>query len=67
MTDSVRIPIENHDSSPTMPVTDEQRVRLGDLAKQLDQARIQGYVEANLATQLLQLVQEIVPLFLPKG
>ena len=67
MTDSVRIPIEDHDSSPTIALTDQQRVRLGDLARQLDRARTQGYVEANLASQLLQIVQEIVPLFLPKG
>jgi len=67
MTDGVRIPIEGHDSSPTIPLTDQQRVRLGNLARQLDQARTQGYVEANLAARLLQIVQEIVPLFLPKG
>jgi hypothetical protein len=67
MSDSKTIPIENYDSSPTIPLTDEQCVRLGDLATQLDQARAQGYAEANLAAQLLALAQELVPLFLPKG
>jgi hypothetical protein len=67
MTDKTPLPIESHDSNPTIPLTDEQRVRLGDLARQLDQARVQGYVEANLAIELLRLVQEIVPLFLLKG
>jgi hypothetical protein len=67
MTGSIPLPIENDDSSPTIPLTDEQRVRIGDLAAQLDQARVQGYVEANLATQLLQLVQAIAPSLLPKG
>jgi len=67
MTDKTPLPIESHDSSPTIPLTDEQRVRLGDLAKQLDQARVQAYVEANLAIELLRLVQEILPLFLLKG
>jgi len=67
MTERTPLPIENHDSSPTIPLTDAQRVRLGDLARQLDQARVQAYVEADLAIELLRLVQEIVPLFLVKG
>jgi len=67
MTDKTPLPIEGHDSSPTIPLTDEQRVRLGDLAKQLDQARVQAYVEANLVVELLRLAQEILPLFLRKG
>ncbi len=67
MTDKTPLPIEDHDSSPTIPLTDAQRVRFGDLAKQLDQARVQAYVEANLAVELLRLAQEIIPLFLRKG
>ena len=67
MTDRTPLPIEDHDSSPTIPLNDQQRVRLGDLARQLDQARLQGYVEANLAVELLRLAQEILPLFLQKG
>jgi len=60
----MELPIEAHNSTPTVPLTDVQRVRLGELAAALTAARTQGYVEANVAMKLLELVGVIIPLFL---
>ena len=51
-----------HDSTPTLPLTDAQKIRFSQAAKDLEQARIQGYVEANFALKLLDLVRELLPL-----
>jgi hypothetical protein len=59
------LPIEQHDSTPTVPLADIQKVRLGELAKQLETARTQGYIEANVLVKLLDLVKELLPLFIP--
>ena len=60
-----RLPLEQHDSTPTVPLMDLQKIRLGDLAKQLENARTQGYIEANVLVKLLDLVRELLPLFVP--
>ena len=63
-------PIGNVDSAPTMPLSGVQKIRLGELARQLELAMRQGYIEANLLAQLLDLVKMFVPFlggFLPKA
>ena len=58
------LPIEQHDSTPTVPVTDIQKARLSEMAAQLENARIQGYIEANVLVKLLDLLKELLPLFI---
>ena len=55
-----KLNIEEHDSTPSIPLTDEQRVACGDLAKALAQAQTEAYVEANVLRQLLELTTAIV-------
>ena len=52
------------DTTPTLQLTSVQQTRFSDLAAGLETARINGYVEANFLTQLLDLVKELAPLFL---
>ena len=54
--------IESHDSTPTIPLNEVQQQRCKELARDLEKARVQGYVEANLAIRLLDLVRELLPL-----
>ena len=56
--------IEGINSTPTIPLTDVARVRMTELASQLESALQQGYVEANLAIRMLDLLQAVLPLFL---
>lgn len=49
-----------HPSPVTMPVPDQMKVRFGALATQMEQARIQGHVEANFALKLLDLVKDVL-------
>jgi len=51
-----------HRSAVTMPVPDAMKVRFSEVAKQLEQAKVQGYVEANFAIRLLELVKDILAL-----
>ena len=49
-----------HPSSVTMPLPDAMKVRFGETAKQLEAAKVQGYVEANFAIKLLELVKDVL-------
>ncbi len=51
-----------HISTPSIPLTDVQKVRRSELAKDLDNAELQAYIEANFGVQGLKLLQIIVPL-----
>ena len=51
-----------HISAPSVPLTDVQKVRFSELAKDLQDAKIQGYIEANFGIQILKLLQAVVPL-----
>lgn len=51
-----------HISAPSVPLTDQQKVRFTELAEDLQQARIQAYIEANFGIQVLKLLQAVVPL-----
>jgi len=54
--------IKNTNTTPTIPLTDLQQIRFSEMAKELEIARTQGYVEANVMVKLLELAKEIVPL-----
>jgi hypothetical protein len=54
--------LEGHDSTPTVPLTEVQKVRFSELAGDLNDARIQAYIEANFGIQALKLLQAVVPL-----
>lgn len=49
-----------HDSTPTLPLCDEMKVRFSDVAEQLEAAKVQGYVEANFAIKLLDLARDLL-------
>lgn len=49
--------LETHDSSPTLPLSDVQKQRATQLARELDQAMTQAHVEANVAAKALELAQ----------
>ena len=55
-----------HQTPNLLPIPDAARVRAGELADALDLAERDGYIEANILTQLLSLVQEIAPALLAK-
>lgn len=50
----------NVDTKPTIQVTEEMAVRFSELAKALSQARPQAYIEANIASQLLDVAKLIL-------
>lgn len=52
----------NHDTTPTFQMSDAVKVRVGELNKAFEQALQQGYIESSVATQLLDLVKELLPL-----
>jgi len=54
--------INKVDTTPTIPLTEVQKVRFSEMAKDLDNARIQGYVEANVLMKALELVKEFLPI-----
>ena len=49
-----------HQTSVTLPLCEETKVRFSQTARQLEEAKVQGYVEANFALKLLDLVKEIL-------
>jgi len=49
-----------HQSTVTMPLPDAMKVRFSDLAKEMETAKVQGYVEANFAIKLLDLVKDVL-------
>ena len=49
-----------HESSVTLPLCDEMKVRFSDTAKELEQAKVQGYIEANFAIKLLELARDVL-------
>ena len=59
-----KLPIEDFDSSVTIPLSEQQKVRLGDLAAALTSAQQQGYVEASILAQALDLVKQLAPALL---
>lgn len=54
--------LETPGSPITMSLPDAVKVRFGELAAQMEAAKIQGYVEANFAIKLLDLVKEVLAL-----
>jgi len=52
--------LETPDSPLTMPLPDAMKVRFSDTAKELEQAKIQGHIEANFAIKLLELAKDIL-------
>lgn len=52
--------LEKHDSTPSVPLTDVQKVRFSELAEDLKDARIQAYIETNFGIQALKLLQAVV-------
>ncbi|MBI5724587.1 MAG: hypothetical protein HZA50_11550 [Planctomycetes bacterium] len=51
---------ENVNSKPTLPPIDLTQVRFSELAAQVEQARRQGYTEADIRVQLLNLAQLVI-------
>jgi len=64
--DPNRSPMRGLNTTPTLPLTTAQKVRCGLLAKELENAKVQGHVEANFAGRLLDFVQELLPLILKR-
>lgn len=62
MTDNAFEGVHGHDSAPTVPLTDVQKVRFTELAGDLEDARIQAYIEANFGIQALKLLQAVIPM-----
>ena len=54
--------LKEHDSMPTVPLTKLERIRCGEIAKALEDAKIQAYIEANFGIQALEAVKMIIPL-----
>lgn len=54
--------LANQNTEPTMPAIDIARVRAMDVAKRLESAKTQAYVEANVATQVLDLLDKALAL-----
>ena len=54
--------LNDHDSTPSVPLTEVQKVRWTELAEDLDQAETQAFIEANFGIQALKLLQAVVPL-----
>lgn len=54
--------LHEHDSTPSIPLTKVERHRFNQLAKNLEDAKLQAYIEANLGSQVLKVIQQIVPL-----
>jgi uncharacterized protein YccT (UPF0319 family) len=59
-----KLNIEGIDSAPTFPMTEIVKVRASDLAASLTQAVQQGYVDANILHQLLDLAKMLLPLLM---
>ncbi len=55
--------LTSHDSTPTIPLTDVQKIRFSELAENLRDVRVQAYIEVNFGIQALKLLQTLVPLF----
>lgn len=51
-------------TTPAVPLTDAQKIRVSALAELLDNARVQGYIEANFGLKMLELAQVLVPLLM---
>jgi len=54
--------LAGHDSTPTVPLTDVQKVRFTDLARELGVAKTDAYVEANVLVKLLEIAKLIIPI-----
>ena len=57
-----KLGIEDFDSTPTLEPPEIIRVRATDLAQAVEAARQQGYIEANVAGKVLDLIKEAVRL-----
>lgn len=53
-----------HDSTPTMPIPDALRIRVGEGEIILAQVRTQGYIDAAAFLKLLDLVRDLGPIVL---
>lgn len=47
-------------SALTLPLCDELKVRFSQVAKDMEQAKVQGYIESNVLVQLLDLVKQVL-------
>lgn len=56
--------VRDFDSEPVLPEPKVVKIRLTELAELLNDARIQGYIEANFGLQFLRLLQVIVPILI---
>ncbi len=62
MTDEHFDGVTNHDSTPSVLLTEVQKVRFTELANDLHDAKIQAYIEATFGIQALNLLQAVVPM-----
>ena len=60
--DNVFQELMDHISTPSVPLTDVQRVRFTDAAKALKDAEVQAYIEANFGLQILRIIQMVLPM-----
>lgn len=58
--------IEQLNVTPTFPVPDAVRVRVGQAAEMLEEIRATGHVEVSAINRVLKVVQELVGLALAR-
>ncbi len=52
----------DHDSTPSIPLGRFYKTRFSQTAKDLENARVQAYIEANLGARVLELLQTVIPM-----
>lgn len=60
--DDIIAALTKTDVTPTIPVTNIEPTRFSDLAAGLEMARMNGYIDVNVAIKLLELAKMLVPL-----
>lgn len=56
-----KLPIEETNTDPTIPLTEIQSIRTSRLASDLATASKQGYIDAALAVRVLDFLKEVAP------
>lgn len=54
--------VRDFDSIPVLPEPEIVKIRLTELAELLNDARIQGHIEANFGLEFLRALQVLIPL-----
>ena len=55
--------VHEHDSIPSIQLSLPQKIRFTQIAKDLEDAHVQAYIEANFGIKALELLQTMIPIF----